>query len=174
MKKWTVLGVDPGIANTGIAIVRGDTRYTLVESVHVTTDASNPRGDRLNEIYEAILRVLLETAVDAIAIEQCFHNKNISSSASTQQVIGLVHWMSFVAEIPVLALTPQKIKAACGLGGRAKKNEMLRAAQAMLRDSLENHHLVDAAFAAIAGILHLRSERSEMDVEGAQKSITPS
>ena len=61
----------------------------------------------------------------------------------------------------MIELTPQKIKAACGLGGREKKNEMLRVAQALLRYDFENHHLVDAAFATVAGILHLRSERND-------------
>ena len=160
MKTHTVLGIDPGIANTGLTIVQGETRYQLVDTHHITTEANDALGERLNTIYEESISLLEATAVDAIAIERCFHNKNISSSATTQQVVGLIHWMSYIEEIPIIELTPQKIKSVCGLGGRAKKNEMLRVAKALLNHDFENHHLADAAFAGIAGILHLRTRRA--------------
>lgn len=159
MKTLTVLGADPGIANTGLTIVRGTTKYQLIETRHITTEADTHLGERLNTIYEEIISLLESTAVDAIAVEKCFHNKNISSSASTQQVVGLLHWISYAEDIPIIELTPQKIKSMCGLGGRAKKNDMLRVAKALLQHEFENHHLADAAFAGIAGILHLRAGR---------------
>ena len=43
MKTHTVLGIDPGIANTGLTIVQGETRYQLVDTHHITTDPNSTR-----------------------------------------------------------------------------------------------------------------------------------
>lgn len=161
MKKITVLGIDPGIANTGIAIVRANgTGYELLDAELLQTDSDTPLGVRLDTIHQALCTMIGSPKAESlglIAVEKCFHNKNISSSATTQQVTGFVHWTAYQFEIPVIELTPQELKKACGLGPRAKKNEMLRSAKGLLKHDFESHHCVDAAFAAIAGILHKRA-----------------
>lgn len=160
LKTYRILGIDPGLANTGLAIVRGDTDYKLVDYQHITTDKDMLLGARLGSIHAA-LAVFIERPgndIDGITIEMAFANKNVSSNSSTQQVIGLVHLTAHVLGIPILEITPQELKKACGFGGRAKKNAILHAAKALFgRDFEGNSHLADAAFAAIAGILRFRS-----------------
>ena len=159
MKSITVLGCDPGIRNTGLAIIRGDTAYKLVDYQYITTDTDMSLGARLDIIHDGLIEFIERPGndINGIAIEMAFANKNVSSNSSTQQVIGLVHLTAYQLDIPIIEITPQQVKKACGLGGRAKKDEMLRAAQALLgRDFAGNPHLVDASFAAIAGILRFR------------------
>lgn len=162
MKTYRICGIDPGIANTGLSIVRGDTGYKLVDVAFIDTDSDMPLGARLGAIHAEVVSFLERPGndIDGIAIERCFHNKNITSSASTHQVIGLVHLIAHSVHIPILEITPQQVKKACGLGGRAKKDEMLRCARALLgRDFEGNPHLADASFAAIAGILAFRGKK---------------
>ena len=43
--------------------------------------------------------------LDGIAIENVYHNKNISSRIKTGKVIGLVEWLAFCEGFEVLTLT---------------------------------------------------------------------
>ena len=161
MKEIIAIGIDPGIANCGLALIEGCAGYSLLDTKLVKTDSNDPLGVRLDTIYQALCTMVESPPAEElglIAIERCFHNKNISSSATTQQVIGLVHWTVYQFDVPVIELTPQALKRACGLGPRAKKNEMLRSAKGLLKHDFESHHCVDAAFAAIGGILHKRAK----------------
>ena len=92
MKTHITLGIDPGIANTGLAIVEANgTRYSLIAAETIKTKACDDTGKRLSIIHDEIHETLDAWNIDTIAIERVFHNKNITSSLSTGAVIGLVH-----------------------------------------------------------------------------------
>ena len=167
MKKFIALGIDPGLANTGVALVEGSERYKLLYADRIRTDKERLYGDRLHHIYTALDSFLLakKELIDVITVERCFHAKNISSSAGTFAVIGLVHLLADIHNLSILDLTPQQLKSVCGFGARAKKDEMLRAAKAMFRRQFDNHHSADAAFGAVAGILHCRTEAVKRRVQ---------
>lgn len=156
MKTYSVLGIDPGILNTGLGIVKGNSDYKLIAAEHVKTHPDDTLGKRLADIQTAINEILTHQTVDAIAIEKCYHNRNISSAASTQQVIGAAHIMAYALKIPVIELTPQKIKAVSGFGGNANKDEMVKIASRIFRTKIKSHHTADAAMCALAGILQTR------------------
>ena len=55
------LGVDPGIANTGLAIVvRTPSDYKLVALRCVTSRADEPEAQRLRKIYDAVDALLAD------------------------------------------------------------------------------------------------------------------
>lgn len=58
MKTYRILGIDPGIANTGLSIVRGDTGYKLVDLAFIDTDSDMPLGARLDAIHAKVVRFL--------------------------------------------------------------------------------------------------------------------
>lgn len=161
MKSHIILGVDPGIKNTGLAIVRGDTGYKLTDHLHIKTDPKAILGERLSTIHAGLIDFLSRPGnnlVQAITIEKCFANKNVSSNSTTQQAIAMIHLVGHKLGLPVIEITPQKIKAATGMGGRATKEDMLRTATALFGKQFckKDNHLVDAAFAAVCGILKSR------------------
>ena len=92
MKKHTVLGIDPGIANTGLAVVKQNrVGYSLITAETVKTKASEPTGARLSAIHDEINATLDAWKITGIAIERVFHNRNVSSSLTTGAVLGLVN-----------------------------------------------------------------------------------
>ena len=153
MKGITLLWIDPGIAHTGLAVVRGNSSYKLIDSQLVKTPSKDETGKRLDTIHEALTQLLDKHAPVAIAIEACYHNKNVSSAASTQKVIGLCELTAYTYEIPVMTFTPQQIKAASGFGGSANKDEMVKIASRIFKTQIKSHHTADAALCALAGIL---------------------
>ena len=152
MAEMTCIGVDPGIANTGIACVSNDgSRYHLLESVRVRTKASAARGARLSQIEAAFAGVLANYQVDCVAMERVYHNRNVSSSHSTAAVMGVLEFTAYAHGIPVSIFTPQQVKAAAGVPG-AGKETMLRMASRLFRKEGFSHHEADAAFTALVGL----------------------
>ena len=156
MKSFTILGVDPGIANCGFAVVKGISNYNLMDTELVKTPSTDETGKRLETIHDTLSHLLDTHTPSGIAIEQVFHNKNVRSSISTGKVIGLVEHTAYMFSLPVFTFTPQQIKASSGFGGNANKAEILRVASGLFRTTFKSHHVADAAFAAISGILKMR------------------
>ena len=93
MKLITTLGVDPGIANTGIAVVELEKHtYHLRTSRLITSTPKETESNRLLNIFEAVYEALDTKGLDitTVAIEKVFHNKNVSSSIKTSKAIGAV------------------------------------------------------------------------------------
>jgi len=160
-KSIRCLGIDPGIANTGLAIVGlSENEYTLMECQCIETDKDDENGKRYQKIHEDLEILLLTNDLDAVVVESVFHNKNVSSSKTTAGVIAVVELLCSQLNVPVLQLTPQTVKHAVGCLGAASKNEVRRNVKRILKTAFEKlkvHHASDAAAAAIAGILEKRS-----------------
>ena len=154
-----ILGIDPGIANTGLAVVTLQKHtYRLHHTQLVTTSPNRPDGRRLLDISEAVKELCdtKGTDIDAVAIEKVFHGKNVTSSIRTGKVIGAVQCAAAYHEIPVIELTPQQVKCASGLSSKASKQNLIRAASRLFGTKIATHHEADAAFCAVAGILQAR------------------
>ena len=174
-----ILGIDPGIAHTGLSVVcHAKQNYRLLETELVKTAAADKTGKRLDLIHAELCRLLDKHSVDGIAIEAVYHNKNITSSISTGKVIGLCELTAYTYELPVMLLTPQQVKAASGFGGSANKRELWKMAQRIFGAPVKSHHVADAAFCALAGCLLFRStppnmspglERPTRDPRSAQR-----
>ena len=159
LKLITTLGIDPGIANTGLAVVElNQHRYKLLTTQLITSTPKETESVRLLNIFEAVYETLDTKGLDitAVAIEKVFHNKNVSSSIKTGKAIGAVLCAAGQHDIPVIELTPQQVKCASGLSSKANKANLLRAASRLFGVEIATHHEADAAFCAVAGILQAR------------------
>ena len=136
--------------------VRG---YRLLADGLIQTDRKTSTGDRLLTIYKSISEVVATNLPDRIAIERCFHNKNVSSSMTTGAVIGVVQLVGAQIGIEVSEYTPQQVKACSGLGGRADKKSVEKMMCKLLGRKRLNPHVADAAATAIAGVLHTSTVR---------------
>ena len=159
MTRITTLGFDLGIANTGLAVVELEKHtYTLHKTQLITSTPKDTESVRLLNIWEAVNEILDTKGLDftAVAIEKVFHGRNVSSSIKTGKAIGAVLCAAAQHDIPVIELTPQQVKKASGLSGKANKNNLLRAASHIFGKDIATHHEADACFCAVAGILQTR------------------
>ena len=155
-----VLGVDPGIAHTGIAVVSCENyKYRLLKTHLVKTSPQECTGQRLSSISDAVKGIIAEYDLEAVCVERVYHNKNVNSSISTGKVIGLCEILAFDAGIPSELLTPQQVKAASGFGGSADKKTVLRVSSRLFGKKIKSHHLADASLVALAGCLRLRCKK---------------
>ena len=123
MRDLTILGIDPGIANTGLGVVESNRfGYSLIAAETIKTKACDETGKRLSIIQDEIHVTLDAWKIEAIAIERVFHNKNITSSLTTGAVLGLVHLIGHHHGLPIHEFTPQQVKKASGLGAKINKD----------------------------------------------------
>lgn len=149
-----VFGVDLGIANTGLAVVRRKVSgFELLGGELVKSDAKMLKTERLLRIHEAVCRLIDIYQCELVAIERCYHNRNVLSSQSTGAVIGVCMAAAAREGLQVLELTPQQVKASTGLSGKCDKKAVVKMMSKILGESL-NNHVADAA--TIAGCLFHR------------------
>ncbi|MFA7248398.1 MAG: crossover junction endodeoxyribonuclease RuvC [Dehalococcoidia bacterium] len=117
-----VLGIDPGLAVTGYAVVdeRGS-GGTLVTSGTVKSTSKMPRADRLGRIFDATRALIAEFAPHEVAIEQQFVNENVRSAMVVGEARAAAMIAASVSGLPVFEFPPTSVKeAVTGWGGAPK------------------------------------------------------
>jgi crossover junction endodeoxyribonuclease RuvC len=122
-----VLGVDPGIANTGYGVVRSEgSKLDAIQYGVIETRAAAPLEQRLSEVFSDIGDLLDRFQADAVAVEDLYFGANVSSALAVGQARGVVLLAAGQRDIPVRAYTPQQVKAAVCGAGRAEKQQVAR------------------------------------------------
>lgn len=152
-----VLGIDPGVANTGYGVVerRGSSLLALDGGV-IETSAGTPLELRLAQIAERIAELFEQHRPEAMAIESIYFGRNAESAFSVGQARGAVICEAGKREVPVASYTPQQIKlAVCGSGGAGKQQvQTMVSALLDLPGAPPPDHAADAL---AVGVCHLNS-----------------
>lgn len=153
-----VIGIDPGISNTGYGVVerRGSALLALDGGV-ITTSADTPLERRLAAIARQIDELISEHQPVEMAVESIYFGKNAETAFLVGQARGAVVAEAGRHGLPVTSYTPQQIKlAVCGAGG-AGKEQVQRMVTALLNlppgPLLPDH----AADALAVGICHVNA-----------------
>lgn len=154
-----VLGIDPGTATTGWAIVEEDKKNTrLVACGCVNTSKLKSDADRLVEIGRDISSLIKKYRPDEAAIEDLFFFKNLKTAITVAQARGVILYEIKKNLIPLFSYTPLQVKQALTGYGRADKNQI----QVMVKNILKLKSIPkpdDAADAIAIAICHLNSRR---------------
>jgi crossover junction endodeoxyribonuclease RuvC len=152
-----VIGIDPGVANTGFGILesRGSALLALDGGV-IKTESSQPLELRLAAIADQIEELLVKYEPEAMAIESIYFGKNVESAFSVGQARGAVICEAGRRGVPVNSYTPQQIKlSVCGSGAADKAQvQTMVSALLDLAGPVPPDHAADAL---AVGICHLNS-----------------
>jgi len=125
-----ILGIDPGLANTGWAILDDrssivDRReYRLVECGCLKTKISDSSALRLDQIYCELEGLIKKYKVEAMAIETLFFAQNAKSAIKVAEAIGVIKVCGQKNGIEVAGFTPLQVKMALVGYGRAEKEQV--------------------------------------------------
>ena len=143
-----ILGVDPGLINTGYGVI--DTRGRkpqIVEGGVVRTASKTPLEDRLLTIFKAMQEVISEHRPDVMAIEDLHsHPKFAMTAIMMGHARGVVVLAAGTAGIPVFDYQPNRAKSVVTGAGHAPKDQVMRAVALHLGDDkvVANEHVADA------------------------------
>ncbi|HVA58397.1 MAG: crossover junction endodeoxyribonuclease RuvC [Gemmatimonadaceae bacterium] len=155
-----VLGIDPGTAQTGYGVVRGDgTRPpTLVECGVLRTKARDPLPARLREIYEGIIELLDRHHPDAMAVEDVFYARNVRTTIVLGHARGVVLLAGEQRAVAIHEFPPAEIKkAVVGRGGATKEQVQFMVTRLLrLAAPPQPNDAADGVAAALACIMGAR------------------
>ena len=106
-----VLGVDPGTAVTGYGLVtrREGGAVALVECGVIRTSPDHVLADRIREIYEAIVALIVRHQPFVMSVEDVFHGKNAQSSLKLGHARGAILLAAALHEVAVAEYAPRQI-----------------------------------------------------------------
>jgi crossover junction endodeoxyribonuclease RuvC len=156
-----VLGIDPGTAITGYAVVEEEgNALHLIAIGAIRTQARTPLPRRLQTIYREMEEVIAAYRPDEAAVEELFFRRNVTTALSVGHARGVVILALADAGLPVAEYTPMQVKQAVSGYGGADKHQV----QEMVRRLLNLPDIPrpdDAADAAAVAICHLHRARLE-------------
>lgn len=150
-----VLGVDPGFATTGVAVVEragGKLRPVLVGTLK--TPASEPQARRLALLWQGMTALIAEHAPQVVAIERLFFNANVKTAMAVGQASGVALAAAAQAGLEVHEYTPPEVKQSVVGVGNASKNQVQTMVAALLGLDAPPQP-ADAADACALAICHI-------------------
>jgi crossover junction endodeoxyribonuclease RuvC len=154
------LGIDPGLAIVGWAILEGDETSlpTIIEYGIMETDKKLPTCERLAELEEDFVAIIQEFQPQQVAIEMPFFSRQIKAAGGVLQALGVINLVCYrEAKINPIFLHQSSWKAHLG-NGKATKNEVAEMLQQLFElEYLPINDSVDAIAIAYGGICGLRN-----------------
>lgn len=151
-----VLGIDPGLAATGIGIVTGLNRAVNSYAFGVVKTAKkDPPASRLEKIYTRLCALIVAEAPDMLVIEDVFSlEKYPRSGISLGQVSGVVLLASRKADVTVRQIAVREAKQVLTGNGNASKMQLENAVRAVLAcdGPIRPYHASDALGLALIGL----------------------
>ena len=151
-----ILGIDPGTITMGYGVIEaGDDEITLVDCGALTAPKRSPIGERLNYLYQKLLKIIAQYQPDAVAIEQPFVAKNVKSALAIGRAQAIAILAAASKGIPVYEYTPAQVKQRVTNYGGSSKEQV----QEMVKLQLglaEVPQPSDAADALAVALCHLR------------------
>jgi len=129
-----ILGIDPGIADTGWGVIKKDKRgeLTPLDYGSVKTSAKLELVDRLEIINIKLNKIIKKYKPNIIAVEQLFFCKNVKTALIVGQARGVVMLTAKQNKVPVVEFTPLQVKQAVAAYGQAGKMQVQRMVKVLL------------------------------------------
>ena len=153
-----VIGIDPGIANTGFGVVRGSGSKTVaLDGGVIETSPEMPLPERLERVYTALTQLLDWHEPEAMALEDLYFGKNVGSAMEVGQARGVVMLAAAQKGIPCFDYTPQLVKQAVSGSGSADKEQVQKMVGQLLGldEPPQPDHAADAFAVALCHLGHV-------------------
>jgi crossover junction endodeoxyribonuclease RuvC len=154
-----VIGVDPGVANLGLAVVdRRDRRPRIVWAATVRTAAGTPEPDRIRRVAFAFRDALAAHQPQAVALERVAWNVNEASAMAVSRATGALLLIAAEEGLDVAEYGPLEVKNAVAGSGKATKPQVREALRRIhaLRDVPTEPDACDAVAVAITHLVRSR------------------
>ncbi|MGD8398454.1 MAG: crossover junction endodeoxyribonuclease RuvC [Anaerolineae bacterium] len=155
-----VLGIDPGTAITGYALVRedDDDGLALIDYGVITTPAGQSLPSRLQTIYHGLADLARQHRPDVAAVEELFFSRNARTALSVGHARGVTLLALAEAGLAIHEYKPLEIKQAIAGYGGADKYQVQEMVRMLLKlDAVP--HPDDAADAVAVAVCHIHSAR---------------
>lgn len=163
-----IFGIDPGSNTTGYGIVEAQGSNVLhLDNGGIHLPKSKALPHRLAIIYNEISSLIEQFQPDAVAIENIFVAKNVSSTLKLGHARGAAMVAAVNAGVPVAEYTPSQVKKAVTGYGSASKDQVQRMVKVVL--NLPELAFEDASDALAVALCHCQSHAFSVALDKASR-----
>lgn len=159
-----ILGIDPGLANTGWGVVeQSGSAVRCIAYGCVSTRRNDDLTQRLLKIHDQISAVVARFRPRCVGIETVWFGQNITAAFATGQARGAALVACAQQGMAVGEFAPSQIKMAVVGNGAATKEQVQYMVQRILglEEPPQPDHAADALAAAICYTTHEGGTRAE-------------
>ena len=154
-----ILGIDPGIANTGYGFIKAESStLTPLGFGSIQTASKDESAQRLKIIHDQLVQLASEYQPEVFVLEDLFFSKNVSSAFAVGEARGIIKLVAASTNRQVYSYTPAQLKQAVVGYGKASKRQVQEMVKLLLRlkEIPRPDHAADALALAIC---HARSHK---------------
>ena len=129
-----IFGIDPGTATTGFGVIElaADRTIKTLDYGIISTPKEEHMPARLDMPYGDLRQLLNQYQPAAVAIEQLFFARNVTTAISVGQARGVAILACEQQHIPIAEYTPLQVKQAVTGFGKAEKKQVQKMVQTIL------------------------------------------
>lgn len=150
------IGIDPGLASTGYAIVETlERRGRACHWGNIKTSPNLPFSERLNSIYHQLSEILSCWHPQLLVMEDIYvYNKFPKAAIQLGAVRGVIYLAAQHGKVDACEMKPTEVKSALTGNGRASKQQVGKVTQKILniKETIKSNHASDALALAITGL----------------------
>jgi crossover junction endodeoxyribonuclease RuvC len=151
-----ILGIDPGTAVMGYGVIENEgSDIALVDYGAIVVPEHLKTGERLNYLYNELLKIIRRHRPDVCAVEQPFVAKNVKSAMAIGRAQAIALLAASSQNVPTHEYTPAQVKqrvANYGASSKEQVQEMVRLQLGLAETPQPN----DAADALAVALCHVQ------------------
>lgn len=159
MTTFKVLGIDPGTATTGWAVLEEKNgSVSALAYGHISTSPQNDTAHRLKEVADDLRVIIRKYRPEEAAVEDIFFFKNEKTAVKVSQSRGAILLTLEQESVRISSYTPLQVKQALTGYGRAEKKQI----QLMVKNILKLKSIPkpdDTADAIAIALCHINSRK---------------
>ena len=151
-----IIGVDPGLCNTGWAIIdfKNQNDINLIKTGTIKTIAQEGMANRLKTIYNDLNNIFIHYTINKCAIEKTLVNTNAHSSIDLAMAKSIVLLLFAQHNVPYTEYAPTNVKKTITGNGKADKTSVMKMIGFYIKsiknaDSKLSHHEFDSIAIAL-------------------------
>lgn len=130
-----ILGIDPGIADTGWGVISKDKQENLKCLAYGTikTKAKEELSTRLEILNKELNKAIKRYRPQLIGVEQLYFAKNVKTALTVGHARGVVLLTARQNKVPTVEFTPLQVKQAVSAYGQASKLQVQKMVKLLLK-----------------------------------------
>lgn len=142
-----ILGIDPGLARTGLGLINPDRSYH--SHLLLVTNPKHALEVRLHDIFTQAQQYLLDKQIGIFVIEQLFVGSNRNTIIKLSMVQGILLLLAKMHQAAVVQIPTKIIKQKMTGQGAAEKQQVGQAVRDRLNIDLMQQDSLDALACAL-------------------------
>lgn len=146
-----VLGIDPGLASIGFAVLEHKNGFKLIEYGCFKTKKGTDFSSRLAIIFDEIKKLAEKYSLEVLAVEGLYFAKNVKTAIGVSQCLGVIKLAGEKLGLKVVEYTPLNVKMTITGYGRAEKQQVEFMVKQTLgiKEKISPSHAADAVAVAM-------------------------